>query len=474
MLNFRLNGAPITLDTDEVQAYDSSLALLREHLHLCGTKEGCASGDCGACTIAVRSSGENTYKSVNACIMPASQLNGLDVVTVEGLQGPQLHPVQQAMVEHHGSQCGFCTPGFVMSLFSLYHSEDIPFSTEEIDEEIATALGGNLCRCTGYRPIRDAALNMRKTSGHVHDWIEAPWDYMPPSKKEFEEVARHFYRPTTVDELSDLCHRLPGSKLVAGGTDLMLESTQRLIDFPSVIDVTQVHELQHIEQKSDGWEIGAAVTYTQLQSLLNKHYPAFGKMLHRLGSRQIRNRGTLAGNIANASPIGDTPPVLLTLDAKLRLTSKEGERTINLSDFFLDYKKTALRQGEFIRSVIVPKLMPQQQQFVWKISKRFDDDISAVLIAVRVEMEEETVRDIRIAFGGMAAIPKRAYTAEKALTGCILDRSSIHQAQQALAEEFTPLSDMRASADYRLTVAGNLLERLRLVLTNNSIEAELV
>lgn len=466
MLQFRLNGEIVEIA--EVAPHESALVLLRETLKRCGTKEGCASGDCGACTVALRDPGRGPgarFESVNACILPAWQLEGLDVVTVEGLaKGEALHPVQRAMVDHHASQCGFCTPGFVMSLFTLYHDPE-PLD----DHRLAVTLGGNLCRCTGYRPIRAAALAMRETAGVVPDWI----DQVQPFTSDASNDARAFHRPATLAELDALLKRHPDARLVAGGTDLMLESTIRLADFPQVIDLTRIDALKTIEEHDDGWWVGAGVTYTRLAPLLERHYPAFARLLDRLGSQQVRNRGTLAGNVANASPIGDTPPVLLALDARLRISGGNGVREMALSDFFLDYRRTALAPGEYIQAIWLPRLSDGEQLKVWKLSKRRDDDISAVLMAIRLRLDDGYLRGVRVAFGGMAATPKRALETEAELEDRPLDEAAVAAARAAIAREFTPLSDARASSDYRLTAAGNLLERLRLQLAEPHVATEI-
>ncbi|MGJ8522160.1 Xanthine dehydrogenase [Carnimonas sp. R-84981] len=477
MLTFRLNGETIVMDqpSDIPPAHASALELLRERLCMTGTKEGCASGDCGACTIAVRNPTIGAeWQSVNACIMPAGQLHGLDVATVEGLaSGSELHPVQAAMVNHHASQCGFCTPGFVMSLFSLYHAD-----SAITDQSISHALGGNLCRCTGYRPIREAALQMRATEGHIAPWItaQAPLPRLTTSAQNdaSPESVRGFYQPTCIAQLSALLEHLEQPRFIAGGTDLMLESTQRLKDFDHLVDLSQVDELRTVNEDADTVTIGAAVTYHQLAPLLERCFPDFGLLLYRLGSQQVRYRGTLGGNIANASPIGDTPPVLLALEAQLELLGPEGVRTLALEDFFIDYRQTALRAREIISRIRINTLAPHQQLKVWKLSKRRDDDISASLLAIRFTLDGEILRDVRVALGGMAAIPKRAYQSEAVLEGQPLTAAQVEKVRSALADEFSPLTDARASSHYRLAATANLFERLRLQLSSTDIATELL
>ncbi|GAB2800086.1 xanthine dehydrogenase small subunit [Halomonas shantousis] len=458
----------------------SVLELLRTMLDHTGTKEGCASGDCGACTVAIGEpdeTGELHYHSANACITPAHQLQGCHLVTVEGLsRGDALHPAQAAIVDCHASQCGFCTPGIVMSLFTLHEQQrriPAPLSQQRLE----AALGGNLCRCTGYRPIRDAALSMSEAVDTRPIWADDPdlarniaalrqaAAQEPPS--ETSSDLGHFVAPRTLDQLREIKRKRPEARLVAGATDLWLETTQQLNPLTELIDVRRVAELNDLEETPDGWWIGAAVTYSRLEPLLAAHYPAFARLLQRLGSAQVRNRGTLGGNIANASPIGDTPPVLLTLKARLALAGPDGSRELPLEDFFLGYKKTALAEGEFIRAIFLPRSAQNQQLEVWKLSKRREDDISTLLGAFGWCLENNVLRDVRLAFGGMAAIPRRATRAEAVLEGQEPTPETFAAAKAALRGEFQPLSDVRGSSEYRLTAAANLLERLYLTLTSS-------
>ncbi|OWV29612.1 xanthine dehydrogenase small subunit [Halomonas campaniensis] len=471
---FLLNGTPQRCN---VSPDTSILTLLREHLAQTGTKEGCASGDCGACTVAIGepTAGTQSFTSANACITPAHQLQGRHLVTVEGLsEKGRLHPAQEAMIECHGSQCGFCTPGIVMSLFTL-HSDltqrPAPLLRELSPERLEAALGGNLCRCTGYRPIRDAALRMSDTPYERPQWFDAA---LPASESDTQTTdlagtVPFFAQPVSLEELTQLRQEAPQARLVAGGTDLWLEITQRLAPLNQLIDVSRVAELLTVEKANHadqtGWWIGAGVTYTQLEPLFEKHFPAFAHLLHRLGSQQIRNRGTLGGNIANASPIGDTPPVLLALGAQVELASTNGKRCLALEDFFLDYKKTALAADEVVSRIFIPESVEDSQLRVWKLSKRREDDISALLGAFSYRIEQGTLHDVRIAFGGMAATPKRAKAAEAALEGCTMTKEVFRAAQQALEDDFQPMSDVRGSQHYRQQAAKNLLERLYLSLS---------
>lgn len=480
MIDFYLNGR--RQQCADVPAETSLLELLRVHLGKTGTKEGCASGDCGACTVAIgesESNGEIDYRSANACIVPAHQITGCHLVTVEGLargdasntqDTVQLHPAQAAMVDHHASQCGFCTPGIVMSLFTLYEQQrrtPAPLTQQRLEQ----ALGGNLCRCTGYRPIRDAALAM----GDYPDFQPAWADDLDLASNVAElgshgnvapesQTVQHYAMPYDIAALRQLKRQRPEARLVAGGTDLWLETNQRLEMLDDIIDVRQVAELRTIDESADGWWIGAAVTYTELSPLLGEHFPAFEHLLHRFASSQIRNRGTLGGNIANASPIGDGPPVLLALEARLRLDGPDGARELALEDFFLDYRKTALAENEFIAAIFVPRPAVDHNLKVWKLSKRREDDISAVLAAFAWRLDNGVLRDVRLAFGGMAAIPLRATATEAALEGRAPGSPAFDAARQVLGDELRPMSDVRGSADYRCTAAGNLLERLRLMI----------
>ena len=475
MIDFMLNGQPCR---SEATPDTSVLELLRDTLGFTGTKEGCASGDCGACTVAIGEPGPNGelhYRSINACITPAHQLNNRHLVTVEGLaQGPdRLYPAQAAMVECHASQCGFCTPGIVMSLFTL-HEQQRQAPAPLTPQRLESALGGNLCRCTGYRPIRDAALSMDSHPQHRPQWLDAAAPKQSVATTPGTDDA--FMQPVNLTELTECLRQHPEAKLVAGATDLWLETTQRLARFTRVIDVTRVAELNTLEETTlddgrNGWWIGAAVSYSRLEPLLEEHYDAFAHLLHRLGSRQVRNQGTLGGNIANASPIGDTPPVLLTLGSRLRLIGPQGERELPLEDFFLDYKRTALQEGEAIRAIFLPCPVEGQTLKVWKLSKRREDDISAVLGAFAWRLENGVMRDVRLAFGGMAAIPKRAAQAEAALEGQAPTMAAFQAARAAIGKDFQPMSDVRGSAQYRQLSAANLLERLRLTIVQTQTDS---
>ncbi|MWV17849.1 xanthine dehydrogenase small subunit [Pseudomonas sp. L-22-4S-12] len=438
-----------------------------------GTKEGCASGDCGACTVVLAElAGEQLrYRAINACLTFVASLHGKQLISVEDLkQQGRLHPVQQAIADCHGSQCGFCTPGFVMSLFALHKGvqQYDPHATHQ-------ALAGNLCRCTGYRPILAAAeqaCGQRQADSFDAHAAETIAQLQAIARTPAESLAGNGHRcllPSNLDELASQFAAHPEARLVAGGTDLALEITQLHRELPLLIHLGQVEALKRIAVLPERLEIGAGVALSDCHALLAAEYPDFGDLLERFASLQIRNQGTLGGNIGNASPIGDAPPLLLALGAQLLLRQGAQQRSLPLEDFFLDYKVTARQPGEFIEQVIVPRPVAGQQFRAYKVSKRLDDDISAVCAAFSLQLDNGVLGEVRIAFGGMAAIPKRATACEQALGGRPFDTATVEAACAALAQDFTPLSDFRASRDYRLLVAQNLLRRCHLELTQPHI-----
>ncbi|OCT35486.1 xanthine dehydrogenase small subunit [Pseudomonas putida] len=444
------------------------LQYLREHLGKPGTKEGCASGDCGACTVVVGELppddlGQPTlrYRSLNSCLTFVSSLHGKQLISVEGLkhQG-ELHSVQKAMADCHGSQCGFCTPGFVMSLFALQKN-----SSGHDLRQAQEALAGNLCRCTGYRPILDAAAQsctrpcQDQFVAQQAQTIARLQAIAPQQTGELNSGDKRCLVPLTVADLADLYSSHPEARLLAGGTDLALEVTQFHKTLPVMIYVGHVAELKRIDKTSSHLEIGAATPLTDCYGALNEEYPDFGALLHRFASLQIRNQGTLGGNIGNASPIGDSPPLLIALNAQIVLRQGDRQRTLALEDYFIDYRITARQDSEFIEKILVPRASSEWTFRAYKVSKRLDDDISAVCAAFNLNIENGVVGGVRIAFGGMAAIPKRARACEAALLGKPWNQASIERACQALAEDFSPLTDFRASKEYRLLTAQNLLRK---------------
>ena len=443
---------------------------LLDHLRLTeratGTKEGCAEGDCGACTVVLRRlRGEKlTYEPVNACILFAAQVDGCEVITVEDLaRGDQLHPVQQALVDHHGSQCGFCTPGFVMALFALHHRADgKPADRNQVNDWIA----GNLCRCTGYRPIVDAGIAACVAPANDAFSAEEPAARRALAElKDTDDIfigtrERFFAAPAGLTSLAKLYVANPDATLVAGATDVGLWVTKQLRDLPKVIWLGRVKGFDEIEDRRDAVSFGAMVTLSEAMPYLAAIDRDLGEMMRRFAGNQIRTAGTVGGNIANGSPIGDMPPALIALGATLALQHGDRPRTLPLENYFIDYGKQDRRPGEFVRLVRVPKFSAEDRFRCYKISKRFDSDISAVMGAFKLRVDGARIAGARIAFGGMAAIPKRASRSEKALIEKYLDRPhDWDEAIALLAEDFKPIDDLRASAAYRLDVARALLRK---------------
>ena len=451
-------------EVTDVAPTQTILQHLREDLRCTGTKEGCAEGDCGACTVVVGSleNGALELKAVNSCIQFTPTLDGKALFTVEDLQLPdgRLHPVQQALVECHGSQCGFCTPGFAMSLWGMYLKQEGQTPSRcQIDD----ALSGNLCRCTGYRPIIDAAVRMGELppADFDRDAVAAQLRSLQRSAgASYEYAGRSFHAPRTLDELVLLRAAHPQALILAGSTDVGLWVTKGMRELNDIIYLGHVSELKSVGEEGGMLAIGAGVTLQDAYAAICRHYPQeLNELWQRFASLPIRNAGTLGGNVANGSPIGDSMPWLIALGARLVLRGPEGERALALEDFYLGYQQKDLRADEFVAGLRIPLPRAEMRFRTYKLAKRFDQDISAVCAAFALTFDGETIKEARIAFGGMAATPKRAAAAEAVLASRAWDEAALTEAMAALASDYQPLSDMRASSAYRMKTAQNLLRR---------------
>ena len=473
-IRFLLNEEPV--EVTGLSPQTTLLEFLRDARRLTGTKEGCAEGDCGACTVVLAERGTNglAWKAINACIRLLPSVHGKAVFTVESLaRDGTLHPVQQALVDCHGSQCGFCTPGFAMSLFGLYKNAHGP-ARGDVDD----ALSGNLCRCTGYRPIVEAAQKMytlpppagwrapgvasdgsrgvsreEERLGEALDLLEQPeaLDYVVDGER--------WSAPRTARELGAACTERPNARIVAGMTDVALWVTKQHRTLGDVVYVGDVDDLRTVGESEDGIVIGAAVELSTAVAALNRAFPELEEMWQRFASVPIRNSATLAGNIANGSPIGDSMPALMTLGASVVLRHGEREREVPLDAFYPGFRQTARQPGEFVMAVRIPPRAPGLFLRAYKISKRFDQDISAVFACFSLVQREGRIESMRIGCGGVAAVPARARKTESMLVGAAWTEAIAEQAATALQDEFTPIDDMRASAAYRRVVLGNLLRR---------------
>ena len=436
------------------------LNFIRTELKKTGTKEGCAEGGCGACTVVVGELNKNNieYKAVNACISFLPFLNGKQLLVVEDLVSKEgkLHPVQEAMVKCHGSQCGFCTPGFVMSLFSMYKNHG-NYNNELIKDSIS----GNLCRCTGYRPIVDAGKSLNRVS-KIDQFSKNKIKTIKLLKKINSKNVfitnqdKKYFSPKTIKDLKNIIKKNPNSSFLSGGTDLSLKVTKERQDIKNIINLKDIQELDFIRKKKNFIEVGAATPLIKFEKFIKKHYSDFNSVLKRYGSIQIRNVGTIGGNIATASPIGDTLPILLSLNAELVIETLKNKKILSINEFFISYRKTKLKTAEFIYSIRIP-LYKNNIFKAYKISKRFDDDISSLCASFNFEISNNKIKNVLIAFGGMAEIPKRAIICEKSLKNKHLSLDVFLKSRSYLEKDFNPIGDMRASKDYRLEVAKNLL-----------------
>ncbi len=511
MIQFYLNGKYV--EETALNPNTTVLDYLRLNARQTDTKEGCGSGDCGACTVMAQRLGDDEsapFFTFNSCITLLSLLDGHHIMTASYLADnpdhhpdrAHLHPAQQAMVECHGSQCGFCTPGFVMSLASVYenHRQNARQNGDDLSyDDIVAAISGNLCRCTGYRPIIDAGLamteigNAQSASQQGTKVLGLAIDAMAVSnrcqeknqenslskrnepKPKLIEGSKKLFAPTSIDELNQILSQYPEATIWAGGTDLGLTITQRLVDHDVIVQLAGIDVLKSwsIDEKEGKkmLTLGAGISYNAMLPVLAPHFPEFAELFERIASPQIRNMGTIGGNIANASPIGDLPPVLLALDAQIQLrycdsvndeNNNDGgtrDETMPLSDFFLDYKKTKLCAGAYVVGIQIPLMSDREHLFIYKISKRYEDDISACLVAVKLGLSEDgdTIETATIGLGGMAAIPLLAKNSQDALIGQPIALDSFQAAADALSNDVTPMTDVRASREYRLNVTKRLL-----------------
>ena len=451
---------------------ETLLNYVRSKLKKTGTKEGCAEGGCGACTVVLGELKNNkiNYSAINSCIIFLPTLQGKQLILVEDLisKNGSLHPVQEAMVNYHGSQCGFCTPGFVMSLFAMFKKH-----SKFKDDAIKDSIAGNLCRCTGYKPIIKAAksLNSKDKIDHFTQNKQNTITLLKKIKDEsivIYKKDKRYFAPRYVQELKKILKKNINAHLLSGGTDLSLVVTKERKDINSVIYMNSINELNYIKNNNQYIEVGATTPLIEFESYIEKYYPDFTTILKRYGSINIKNVATIAGNIATASPIGDTLPLLLSLDAKVVLVSIKKTKILPLNNFFLNYRRTKLKKGQFIHSIRIP-LFPENIFKAYKISKRFDDDISSVCASFNLRVKNEKIKSIRVAYGGMASIPRRAIYCEKILLNSSMSEQIIDKAKKALEKDFKPISDMRASGKYRMEVAKNLLQKCFLEITQKKL-----
>lgn len=452
--DIQLNGK--TLRINDCPPTMTLLDYLRQHRYV-GTKEGCGDGDCGACTVVLigqGADGQPHYQAMNSCLIPLGSVAGREVITIEGIANGKLHPVQAAMVATGGSQCGYCTPGFIMSMFAGYYDGTV----DDVSIE------GNLCRCTGYLPIRKASQMVSGKTPHDHFSKKLATTSTEILPFTYQDESYRFYRPNSLNDVLNLLQDYPEASLIAGGTDLGLELSHHRREFPVLISLEAVTELKNLEITAEFVKIGSAIPLSQIEDQLQGIFPSLDEMIHWFAARQIRNRATLGGNIGTASPIGDLPPVLLSLDAQLEISGISGTRSLALADFFHGYRQTDLQVGEVIVSITIPKTLPRgavkRLSQSYKIGKRGTDDISIVAAAFAIDLDARNhIVQARLAYGGVAAIPIRAIAVEEMLVGKPWNIAVIQQAKTMLKEAFTPLSDFRGSAAYRKSLIANLFEK---------------
>jgi xanthine dehydrogenase small subunit len=454
MLQLMLNAEVVNISTN--QADGMLLPYLREQRFLTGTKEGCASGDCGACTVVLvdKETDETLrYRQINACITPLHALHGKQIITVEHLkQGDKLHPVQQMVVDRNGTQCGFCTPGIVMSLYALSKQSVTP-------SEPTDYLAGNLCRCTGYGPLIECANDIAATP--VNDPIQTNKDHLIAWMNSVSPLHHpNYFTPTNRDDLGQLRRQYPNATLVSGATDLALDVTQRYQNIEQMIDLSNVDDLLTIEPTELGWRIGAAVPMYRVHEFMRQHYPTTNEIIQRLGSLTIRHRATLGGSLGHASPIGDIAPLLISLGGKIELDNGREKSVYSPEEYIVDYRKTVIQPDQWISAIHIPLLTDKQKHAIYKVSKRYEDDIATVVLALNMTINEQgVVEACLISAGGVAAKSVRLTGLEDLLIGQVFNQANVNRVKQHVANEITPMSDVRGSAEYRIKLVENLIQR---------------
>lgn len=467
MLELMLNGEVVKVDS--AKADTMLLNYLREQRQMTGSKEGCASGDCGACTVVVASRTEDdslSYRQINACITPIHSLHGKHIITVEHLkQGDDLHPVQQMVVDKHGTQCGFCTLGIVMSLYALSKQAQKPQHPSDF-------LAGNLCRCTGYGPLIDAANTIASTKindpltceeQQVKQWMST----VPPLN------STTYFKPTNRKALASAIALHPKAKLIAGGTDLSLEVTQQLKSLPELIDISAVDDLLDITQTTSGWRLGAAVPMNIVHEFMKQNFPSTDEVIERLGSLTIRHRATLGGSLGHASPIGDIAPLLMSMNGRIEVDDGETKTLYAPEDYITGYRETLIKPNQWISAIHLPRLAPNQHHAIYKVSKRYEDDIATVTLGINMTIDsDKRVKNCIISAGGVAAKSVRLFELEKVFVGRRLTQPIVHSARNKVTDVIQPLSDVRGSAEYRIKLVQNLLQRF--YLQSQHVETRLV